>query len=113
MAKVRKEGQTVKGAGAYARLARGIVLDQRLDADTLGLLAYRATSVGEYALNRNHLSQVLTVGDAVFDRAIALLRACGYISRRRAGDKGRRHARTIETLHLPALEVDDCYVFIR
>ena len=85
----RDDGEAIK---AYAKVPSEVVLDARLGAETLALLAYRATHIGNWSLQRLHINRVFAVGDQVFDRAIRQLQEAGYITRSRARDGTARQA---------------------
>ncbi len=96
----------------YARVPNSVAHDRRLSAETLALLAYRATFVGPYALNRKFVGKHLKLGDTRFDRALSEMTAASYLRRRSANDGSRRHARAVESIHLPEI-TDSNYVLVR
>jgi hypothetical protein len=98
-------------SGAYIKLPVAVVLDPRLTADGLAIVAYRATYVGKFTLHRTHLKRIFGIGDNRFSAAIANAQTAGYLDRRRARDGTKEHGRTVESLNLP--DAPTSYVFMR
>src|SRR5262249_41829080 len=92
---------------AWCRLANSVVRDERLTAAGLVALAYRATFVGNYALNVTSLLARPIVrgpgfGRNVIERAIANIWAIDYLKRWQPPSKGdRSFAHCVERLTLP------------
>lgn len=97
----KRQRAATEATRAYVKLPTEVVLDDRLDAESLALLAYRATHIGGWSLQRRHINRVFAVGDRVFDRAISQLQNAGYITRCRARDGTASQGRIIETFQLP------------
>ena len=92
--------QIAKECRAYSKLPNAVCHDNRLDADALGLLAYRASFIGNFSLNAKHIKKMLRMGNHRFYGAVKTLTSTSYLTRRQASDGTARHRRIVETLNL-------------
>ena len=97
--------------GTFGRIPNDVVLDPRLSASPLALLAYRRTKVGNFALSEDAAALGLPLSDgsrgrkigrSQFKRSIRQLTQAGYLKRRQRPSQGRASfGYAIETVHVP------------
>ncbi len=97
--------------GPYGQIPNSIVLDPRLSASGLAMLAYRLTKVGKFSLSQDAAaiglplsdgSKGRKIGRSKFKRSTRELKRLGYLKRSQRASKGRSSfSYAEENVHLP------------
>lgn len=107
---LREREEPAPAKGRFAIIPSRIAHDGRLDADTLGILLYRAAFVGPFRMHPKAMRKI-GVGGPRFYKAIKQMTSVGILQRfqPRSTDGSGHHARVVERLTVDR-ESDEPYV---